>query len=402
MTDPVRGEWTSASHAQADRACPGRHQAQIGLPELPRSDEQEMGAVIYALWTGTKPIREPTADEIEQADTLREQESRVAQEFFRADDGLVRFVERRLWHEFPGQRLDHGQVRLKTSGQFDVALVAPASRRALICDGKSGWLPVTPNPANLQLRRLAALLWLQIDSCEIGVGILKPGKSPEPPCVYTVPELRRSVSEMEEDVRQSHAPEAPRTAGEEQCRYCRARESCPTRLSWLAAAFPATLPPLPMISARNWTPAQRALFLEREKDARDWLEARREEIKLLLSESPETVPGYGLRPGRISETLCNPQEVWQRFSHELGGTLDSFLKCIKVGKTALKDEVRAVSGAKGKALETTLARLLAGCVETTTGAPTIERVRDRPATFAASQTCAERCARRHRPGAEAG
>ena len=46
---------------------------------------------------------------------------------------------------------------------------------------------------NLPLRRLAAWLWLQIGCCEIGVGILKPDKRPGPPCVYTVPDLRRSV-----------------------------------------------------------------------------------------------------------------------------------------------------------------------------------------------------------------
>ena len=375
MSDPLRGEWTSASQAQPDRACRGRHQAQIGLPELPRSEEREAGAVIHALWTGTEPVREPTADEIEQAQALREQETSVALEFFHRDDGLVRIVERRLWHEFPAKRLDSQPGILKTSGQFDVALVQPPSRRALICDGKSGWLPVTPNPANLQLRRLAALLWLQIDCSEIGVCILKPGRKPEPPCVYTVPDLRRSVSEMEEDVRQSHASDAPRTAGEDQCRYCRARESCPTRLSWLSAALPGTFPPLPLMSARDWTPAQRVQFLEREKDARDWLEARREEIKLLLSKMPEAVPGYGLKPGRIIDTITDPQEVWERFSHDLGGALDGFLKCIKVGKTALKDEVRALTGSKGKALEVALDGLLTGCVESAPGSPTIERLK---------------------------
>jgi hypothetical protein len=375
MTDPLRGQWTSASSALADRLCRGRHQAQINLPELPRSNLSEAGTVIHAVWTGTEPPCEPGAEEMEKAQALHEQEAKVAQEFFGTVDGLVRLVERRLWHEFPAMVGDPERGRLRTSGQFDVALVQPESRRALICDGKSGWLPVTPNPSNLQLRRLAALLWLQIEPAEIGVCILKPFVKTEPPCVYTVSDLQRSLSEMEEDVRQSHAPNVPRSAGEEQCRYCRARESCPTRLAWLAAALPAVVPPLPMISARDWTPAQRVLFLEREKDARDWLEARKEEIKALLSEMPQAVPGYGLRPGRTIETITDPQEVWQRFCQGLGGTLDTFLKCIKVGKAALKDEVRALSGHKGRALEADLEVLLAGCVQTTSSAPTIERVK---------------------------
>jgi len=375
MIDPLRGEWSSASNALADRLCRGRHQAQVDLPELPRSDLGEAGTVIHALWTGTEPPREPRADEMEKAAALGEQEVRVAEEFFPTGDGLVRIVERRLWHEFPAMSNDPARGTLKTSGRFDVALVHPESRRALICDGKSGWLPVTPNPSNLQLRRLAALLWLQLDSAEIGVCILKPVGKREPPCVYNVPDLRRSVSELEEDVRQSHAPDARRTAGEEQCRYCRAREGCPTRLAWLATALPAAFPPLPLKTARDWTPAQRVLFLEREKDARDWLAARKEEIKSLLAEQPDAVPGYSLKPGRTLETIIDPQEVWQRFGPGMGGSLEAFMKCIKVGKSALKEELRALSGHKGKALEADLDILLAGCVETTTSAATIERLK---------------------------
>jgi Protein of unknown function (DUF2800) len=377
MTDPRRGEWTSASNAQADRLCRGRHQAQIGLPELPATEERESGNVIHALWTGSDPQTRPTPEETEKAAALRAQEDTVAGPFFGTDEGLVRIVERRLWHEFESLNDDTTKRTLKTSGQFDVALVQPKSRRALILDGKSGWLPVTPNSRNLQLRRLAALLWLQLGTDEVGVAILKPFAQPEPPCVYTVPDLQRSILELEENVRQSHGAQPPRTAGEEQCRYCRARENCPTRLAWLSAALPAVSPALPMIPARDWTPAQRGLFLAREKDVRDWLAARKAEIKTLLKEMPEAVPGYALKPGRTVESITNSQEVLKRFCGNSGGTLDAFLKCIKVGKTALQEEVRTLTGHQGKALDASMDALLAGCIEARVSEPTIERVNDR-------------------------
>jgi len=320
MTGQMHRDWTSASNALADRLCRGRHQAQRNLPELPGSEESEAGNVIHALWTGLKPKRTPTAEEIEKAQELREQETMLAKDFFRRGNGLVRIVERRLWHEFAASPDEPESGTLKTSGQFDLALVHPKTRRALICDGKSGWLPVSPNPSNLQLRRLAALLWLELDCQEIGVSILRPSAKLGPPCVYNQAELRRSHWEMEEDVRQSHALNPVRTAGLEQCRYCRARESCPTRLSWLAGALPSTLPVLPMVSARDWTPAQRVLFIELEKEARDWLAARKEEIKALLAETSEAVPGYRLAAGRRLETITDSQEVLKRF-RRLGGTL---------------------------------------------------------------------------------
>src|SRR5262245_52554300 len=100
MNDLIRGEWTSASNALADRLCRGRHQAQSGLAEPPITDASESGTIIHALWTGRDPARKPTAEEADQAETLREQESQVATEFFGDKRDLVRLVEHRLWHQF--------------------------------------------------------------------------------------------------------------------------------------------------------------------------------------------------------------------------------------------------------------------------------------------------------------
>jgi hypothetical protein len=328
------------------------------------------------LWTGKKPPRQPTAEEVGSAQALREQEALVAAEYFDASEhkSLVRMVERRLWHEFPISSRDYSCGTLKTSGQFDVVLFHPKTRRALICDGKSGWLAIRPNPTNLQLRRLAALLWLELSPAEIGVCILRPFENSDPVCRYTHGDLKRSVQELEEDVRQSHEPNAARTAGEEQCCYCRARDLCPTRLAWISEALPQRMLPLPMISARQWTPAQRAFFLDREKDAREWLEARKHEIKQLLSEAADAVPGYRLRPGRAIEAIVDAHQVMKRFCGDLGGTMEAFLKCVKLGKTALREQLRVLSGHRGEMLEADLDALLRGSVECKGSAPNIERL----------------------------
>jgi len=126
------------------------------------------------------------------------------------------------------------------------------------------------------------------------------------------------------------------------------------------------------VSARDWSPEERALFLERERQLRDWLQARKEEIKALLLEKPDSVPGYGLKLGRTIETITDPQQVWQRFNRQLGGSLESFLTCIKVGKTKLKEELRALTRHRGTVLEADLEALLAGCVEITRAAASIE------------------------------
>jgi len=95
MTGQLRGEWTSASNALADRLCRGRYQAQIGMPELPATDESDAGKVIHALWTGSDPQTKPTPEEAEKAEALLEREATVAEQFFGTAAGLVRIVERR-------------------------------------------------------------------------------------------------------------------------------------------------------------------------------------------------------------------------------------------------------------------------------------------------------------------
>ena len=67
--------------------------------------------------------------------------------------------------------------------------------------------------------------------------------------------------------------------------------------------------------------------------------------------------------------------MYNRFCNDLGGTLSAFMKYIKVGRKALQDEVRALSHHKGKALEADMDALLAGCVESRTSEPTIERLK---------------------------
>ena len=139
--------------------------------------------------------------------------------------------------------------------------------------------------------------------------------------------------------------------------------------------MPAVVPPLPMVSARDWTPEQRSLFLEREKQARDWLESRKDEIKALMGEDPQAVPGYALKPGRTTETVTDANTVFQRFVADLQGTPDQFMPAVKVLKTGLKDAVRAATSHKGKQLDADMDALLLGCVDPKTSSPTIERVK---------------------------
>ena len=61
----------------------------------------------------------------------------------------------------------------------------------------------------------------------------------------------------------------------------------------------------------------------------------------------------------------------------LGGQLEQFMKCIKITKDELEDQVRAVTKTKGKALKAEVEKLLAGITDPKQNAPSLSR-RDEP------------------------
>lgn len=365
--------------------CPGRWLAGRDLPELPHADDDlaDTGTIIHALWTGKfdpDKHRTPTPEEVDKSYALIEAEETACTEYFGDEwPKTIRFVEQRLTLSIPipvATSTTCGMEILRCSGQFDVARVHTVSQRVLILDGKTGWNDVTANPRNLQLRWLAGLYYENIGAEEIAVGILKPFGKPSPLCVYSKDDLAKAVLEMESQVRAMFDPNAERVPGEEQCRYCKFRNACPERGEWLSSALPV-FPSLPMtISASNWTPEQRASFLDVEKACRDWIDERKEELKALLAKDPEAAPGYALSNGKTLETIVDPAEVHRRFVANLeGATTEAFMPCVKIGKEKFKEAVRFVTGHKGKELTADVDALLKGCTEEKKCEPSIVRVK---------------------------
>lgn len=61
--DDNRGDWCSASNADYDRACRGRRNAQLGLPELPKTPESTTGERIHAFLAGEQIALTPEESE---------------------------------------------------------------------------------------------------------------------------------------------------------------------------------------------------------------------------------------------------------------------------------------------------------------------------------------------------
>lgn len=361
MSDVRRGA-TSASNAQADLLCAGRHLAQRGLPEQPENPDAASGQRIHKALAMALPEQSLTDEERETYERCRELEGKLSNKFFgQAVPKMIR--EERFW-------VRYGDV--EHSGQAD--LVARAGIKALIIDYKTGRGDVPESPTNLQLRDLAILVSHGLIVDQVGTAIIQPWVTMDPTiCLYERAELDRAAAEMFQRVMNSNAPDAPRTAGEVQCQYCRAKGICKEYLAWAGAVVPVpkSLVDVPMT---QWTIEQRVVAADNLDRAQEWLDLVKAQLKEWLKADPGAVPGWTLKDGATRETINNPQAVFERFT-AVGGKLEQYMQTVQIGKTKLKAQLKEVTGLKGGALDKKLDDLIDGLVTTAQNSPSLAKVK---------------------------
>lgn len=354
-----RGGWTSASSAEADWLCPGRHLAQRGLAEESKSEDAESGTRIHSWLEGKSVVL--TADEQETAEACHEIEVELVSRFWPNADNRMEDREQRMW-------LHHND--LHHSGKADV--IYHDTEAALVLDYKTGRNEVEESPRNRQLRDLAVLVSVNIGVKRVHVAVIQPWVTREPEvCTYELDDLIAARNELVGRIVASNNPNSKRIPGETQCKYCRAKAQCP---AFLAAGLPlsvseATADNIPLAIAAL-PGAKLGAFLSLCRLAE---ETATEEVRRRV-EAGQPVDGWTLKPGRETEKITDAQTVFTR-AIEAGVTQEAFVRdCITVGKTALKSAVKAATGAKGKALDAKMAELLAGATETKTSQPVLTQV----------------------------
>jgi hypothetical protein len=365
MNDPRKGQ-TSASSAQADALCHGRHLAQVGMPET-RSKDSDFGDAIHLALS--KVPNPPSLDGLcalaefaaltpaqqEIAESCLKIELEKVHDFFgeTTPQAIGRcFREQRLWVKV-APSIEH-------SGQVDAFYrLGP---RGLVIDYKSlaGDKPVAPE--NLQLRDLVCLVSGHYMVSQVGCVIVQPLATHSPnPCLYEKEDIVRSTQEMFERVLASNNPQAPRVPGEAQCEFCRAKPKCPEYNRWAALGLPipANLVDVPVL---NWTAEQRVSFCDNFDIAQDWLNSCWEFMEVGMKKDPSFVPGYMLKPNSPMRPVNNPQELFNRLC-QFGSAdeiLSLFMDCISVTKEKVSVVLSGLTGLKGKALDKKAEELFAG------------------------------------------
>ena len=356
-----RGEWTSASSAEADELCHARHKRCLGLPDTSGPDA-ERGTRIHAVMAGETVDLAP--DEAECVERLREMEKEAVRLWENGADPASYDVrrEQRLWINCDA---------LKHSGKADVVYLDAAGGRALVIDYKTGRSEVTESPRNIQLRDLAVLVAVNHCVAEVTACILQPFTKPLL-CTYTQKELVLSLQELEDRISACHNPDAKANPGDRQCKYCKAKGQCPEFLAG-SQPLPMLQSPLPTneqvaLSIASLTGPKLGSFLSMVRLAADVAE---EETRKRLAEG-QSVDGWKLGEPGTKETINDPNTVHARFI-EKGGTTEQFIRCINVAKTKLKTALKEATGSKGKALDDALNHMLVGCVEVKVTAGKLER-----------------------------
>jgi Protein of unknown function (DUF2800) len=363
--DPRKG-WTSASNADADLACPGRHLAQKNTPHQTSADA-EFGKGVHAALATNDPSK-LTTEQLDIYESCVAIETRFVDQLFGPEKAKCKtFVEQRFWVKVKAR---NGDGYFSHSGQPDkVYRLGP---RGLIIDYKSLASQVAESATNGQLRDYVCLAAGNLMLTEIMAIVIQPLITTDPvPCLYDKTSIKQAEDEMFARVRRSNDPASPRVAGEVQCKFCLAKPNCKEYGVWAAALLPARVA-LPDLPVAEWTVDQRIAFCEGVGAVEQWISDNKEAMKQLLTDNPDAVPGFYLKPGAVRELVSDPEALFARFV-ELGGTLDQFMACVSITKGKLEDNVRTVTGKKGKGLKSEMDKMLDGIVEQKQNAPSIAK-----------------------------
>lgn len=376
-TDPRAG-WTSASNAQADSLCPGRHLAQRGIPET-AGEYAESGRKVHAALAGfnrgdshgVRGLRESLSlEERETYDACIDVRARLTVQYFgeKPDPNFRQFMEQRYWANFSFNGREYAH-----SGQAD--LVLRAGVKAMVIDYKTLPGEVAVSPKNLQLRDLACLVrGTLVPTNEIAVAIIQPHVTREPTlCIYSQDDLVRATKEMFDRVVRSNDLQAKRVAGEVQCKYCRAKGTCVEYQKWAGQITPPAMLSILSVPMQAWTPDQCAIAASALAPCQRFLDELKDMLKVRLEKDPAAIPGWELKPGAVRESIINPQVVFERFA-ALGGKVEQFMVCVDIAKGRLREAVNGLTGAKGAKLDAAIKTITEGATESKQTAPSLKRV----------------------------
>jgi hypothetical protein len=344
----------SASGFERIVLCPGSWKAEWGLPSA-SSAEAESGTRIHAALAGEVAALSPDEE------TCRDNCLSLANELIDAYLGdakePTRFLkEQRLW-------TSDEAVSCKAD------LLAVSGRRAVLIDYKTGRGDVESAEGNYQLMVGAVAAADELDLDSVVVAIIQPWASPQvTQAVYGELELDNAREIIQQALAEANHTNPPLVPGEKQCRYCKARATCPAAKREVESLGMTTL-------TRNnnevMAGSDMAAFLAKCSMASSVIAAAKAKAKEMLEQGIE-IPGWKLSPGAKRREVTQPDVVFQR-TVELGVQASDFMSAVDITIGGLEKLVKKATGLKGTALKEKVDEILTGASEVKQSARSLEK-----------------------------
>jgi hypothetical protein len=218
---------TSASNVHRRALCPGSESLEAGLPEEDSAQSRE-GTLLHQY--DANPQLDRAVLKPQQRDLLRISAelddfvfARVAEQFGVASDEICEAGCEKELVALEG-------TPQETPGHCDLWRYCERLRLLVIIDRKFGYRETTPAAANYQLRTYAIAGFEEWDVDNVVVAITQPRLPFEQRvtlAAYNVDDIAAAEDELVAIRKASAQPDAPLIAGEDQCRYCKAKLICP-------------------------------------------------------------------------------------------------------------------------------------------------------------------------------
>lgn len=320
----------SSSDYESLRLCLGKFHAEQGLPDV-STPCSERGNRIHNALAGRTENLSVEEDSIYNSCVLIEE--KILENLPWEKEFITRpeTREKRLWlvKTYPENTATFEQkVERVFSGQADV--IYENGKEAAIFDYKSLRGDVAVSSKNLQLRSLAALYYANNPNTrKVYVSVIQPLVTHNPEIVcYTKEYLQKGLEILIEDIKKIQ-PGAHRTAGEKQCKFCKAKSECQTHLEWInrQEKHLATISPRSIVDRHT-----QISYWKQAKKIKNLLDNAIKQFVSQVKENPQDWPELEVEEGRGNREIFNPQlakDITNEFvSHE------EFMSCVdvRVGK----------------------------------------------------------------------